>query len=162
LIMCSVALACLQGVFGYALVTQGRQKLLLKVSLAVLVANGLLNLVAIPLYGASGAATALLLTESLSLALTLRVYRGLAPVPSLQSPWRLLTAVACLVAVAAACTVILRATAAILVGVPLGLCAYVAALLALHALPRYVREPFESVVRAIGPKLRLIRPRGAA
>jgi O-antigen/teichoic acid export membrane protein len=162
LIMCSVALACLQGVFGYALVTQGRQKLLLKVSLAVLVANGLLNLVAIPLYGDRGAAAALLFTECLSLVLTLRVYRGLAPAPSLESPWRLLAAVTGLVVVAAACTGIPRATVAIVVGVPLGLCAYVAALIALHALPPYMRDPFESVMRAIGPKLRSIRPRGVA
>jgi O-antigen/teichoic acid export membrane protein len=151
LIMCSVALAGVQGVFGNALVTQGRQAVLLRVSSAILVANGLINLAAIPLFGDRGAAAALLLTETLSLALTLRVYGRLAPIPRLHAPWRLLIALAALIGVAAACLVIPTAVVAIAVGVVLGLIAYVAVLMALHALPPYVQEPFESLVRSIRP-----------
>ncbi len=149
LIMCSVAFAGVQGVFGNALVTQGRQRVLLRVSGAVLVANALINLAVIPLFGDRGAAGALLLTESLSLVLTLRVYGKLSPVPRLHAPWRLLIALAALVVVAAACLVIPTAIGAIGVGIVLGLIAYVAVLIALHALPSYVREPVESLVRSI-------------
>jgi O-antigen/teichoic acid export membrane protein len=152
LIMCSVAIACVQAVFGNALVTQGRQSVLLKVSITILIANGLLNLAAIPAFGDRGAAGALLLTETLSLTLTLRVYSRLAPLPRLHDTGRLLLALAALIAAATACQLIQSPVVAIVVGVAVGLSAYGAVLLALGALPSYVREPFESGFRAIRPK----------
>jgi O-antigen/teichoic acid export membrane protein len=154
LIMCAVALSCVQAVFGNALVTQGRQKLLLRVSISVLIANGLVNLAAIPLFGDTGAAAALLGTEALSLALTLGVYRRFAPAPRLRKPARTLVAVGALVGVAGACVAVSSTTAGMLVGIVLGLAAYVVALVALRALPPYVSGALTSMLRSI-------RPRGA-
>jgi O-antigen/teichoic acid export membrane protein len=151
LIMFSVAISAMQGVFGNALVTQGRQGLLLKVSCAVLVANALLNLAAIPVFGDRGAAGALLLTEALSLALTLRVYGKLAPIPRLHEPGKLLIALAALVLAAVACLVIPSSVVAVSVGVVVGLCAYLAVLTALHVLPPYVREPLWAMWRSVRP-----------
>ena len=146
--MCSVAFAGVQGVFGNALVTQGRQRVLLRVSGAVLVANALINLAVIPLFGDRGAAGALLLTESLSLVLTLRVY-GSSPRPALART----------VAAADRAGGSSRGRCGMSRhpnrdrgdrdGIVLGLIAYVAVLIALHALPSYVREPVESLVRSI-------------
>lgn len=158
LIMCSVALACVQGVFGNALVTQGRQKTLLRVSLSVLVANVLVNLAAVPLFGDVGAASALLATETLSLILTLGVYRRFAPVPRLEKPLRTLAAVAALAAVAGACVLVASTPVGMLVAVGLGLLAYVGVLAALKVLPPYVSRPLASMLRAIWP---LSRPRSA-
>ncbi|MGV1047643.1 MAG: oligosaccharide flippase family protein [Solirubrobacterales bacterium] len=152
LIMCSVALACVQGVFGNALVTQGRQKALLRVSVSVLVANGLVNLAAIPLFGDRGAAAALLLTEMLSLALTLGVYHRFAPLPHLHKPLRTLLAIGALVAVAAACVAVAPTTAGMLVAIALGLVAYVVALVALRVLPPYVSRPLLTMWRSIRPR----------
>jgi O-antigen/teichoic acid export membrane protein len=152
LIMCSVAIACVQGVFGNALVTQGRQGLLLKVSLTVLVLNGLVNLAAIPLLGDKGAAGALLLTEALSFALTLIVYRRLAPLPRLYKPLRTLAALAALVAAAIACVEVSDTTPGMVAGVFAGLLAYVVALVALRALPPYVSQPVVVMLRRLRPR----------
>lgn len=149
LIMCSVALACVQGVFGNALVTQGRQKALLWVSVSVLVANGLVNLVAIPAFGDRGAAAALLLTEMLSLAITLRVYHRFAPLPHLHKPVRTLLALGALVGVAAACVTVSSTTVGMLVAVVLGIAAYIGALVALRVLPPYVTRPLLRMLRSI-------------
>jgi O-antigen/teichoic acid export membrane protein len=153
LIMCSVAFSCVQAVFGNALVTQGRQTLLLKVSVTILVANGLLNLAAIPLFGAEGAAGALLLTEALSFGLTLIVYGRVADLPHVQQPARVATALAALVAVALVCQVISEPVVAIVVGATFGTIAYAAVLLALGAMPRYIREPFETTFRLLRTKV---------
>lgn len=154
LIMCSVALSCVQAVFGNTLVTQGRQKLLLRVSITVLIANGLVNLAAIPLFGDVGAAAALLATELLSLLLTAEVYHRHAPLPRVEKPLRTLGALGALVAVAAACVAVSSTTPGMLVAVVLGLLAYAVALVALRVLPPYVAS-------AVGSMLRSIRPRGA-
>jgi O-antigen/teichoic acid export membrane protein len=152
LIMCSVAIACVQGVFGNALVTQGRQGMLLRVSGAVLVANALINFAAIPLFGDRGAAGALLCTEVLSLALTLRVYRGFAPLPRLHMPLRTLLALAALVAVSLACLLLIsNSIAAMAAAVLAGLAAYAAVLATLRALPEYVSEPLVAMFRSIRP-----------
>ena len=156
LIMCSVALACVQGVFGNALVTQGRQKTLLRVSVSVLVVNGLVNLAAIPLFGDVGAAAALLVTELLSLVLTLGVYRRFAPLPRVERPLRTLLAIAALIAVALACVIVSPTTAGLLVAVGLGLAAYVLALVTLRVLPPYISGALASMLRSIRP-----RPRSA-
>jgi O-antigen/teichoic acid export membrane protein len=153
LIMCSVAFACVQAVFGNALVSQGRQTLLLKVSVTILVANGLINLAAIPLFGDKGAAGALLLTEALSFGLTLIVYARAATLPRLEQPIRLATALAALIAVALVCQVISDPVIAIVIGASAGLIVYGVVLLALGAMPRYIREPFETTLRTLRTKM---------
>ena len=80
-ILAAVTLACVQGVFGYTLVSQGRQGVLLKVSLTVLVVNLAANLILIPTLGLTGAGIALLASEVTSITLTMLVYRGVAPLP---------------------------------------------------------------------------------
>jgi O-antigen/teichoic acid export membrane protein len=153
LIMCSVSFACVQAVFGNALVTQGKQTLLLKVSVTILLANGLINLAAIPLFGAEGAAAALLLTEALSFGLTLLVYGRVADLPRVQQPTRLATALAALVVVALICQIISQPVVAIIVGASVGVAVYAGVLLALGAMPRYIREPFESTFRMVRAKV---------
>jgi O-antigen/teichoic acid export membrane protein len=153
LIMCGVAFGCVQGVFGNALVTQGKQGVLLKVSAAVLVANGLVNLAAIPLFGDRGAAATLLISEALSLALTLWVYGKLAPIPRLHDPGRLLIGVAALALSAFACLIIPVSTVAVAVAVVVGLSVYLAVLLALRALPDYVRAPIWSLAGTVRAKV---------
>jgi O-antigen/teichoic acid export membrane protein len=152
LIMCGVAFSCVQWVFGNTIVTQGRQAVLLKVSILNLVLNGLMNLAAIPLFGAQGAAGALLLTEVVSLSMTLWVYGRLAPLPRVEKPARLLLALAGLVVVALGARLIGTPIVAILVGVGLGLPVYMAILIGSGALPRYLRSPFESMLRSLRPK----------
>jgi O-antigen/teichoic acid export membrane protein len=151
LIMCSVSIACVQGVFGNALVTQGRQGALLRVSISVLIANGLVNLAAIPLFGDKGAAGALLLTEALSLVLTLGVYRRFAPLPPVHMPLRTLLALVVLVALTAACVAVSSSTLAMAVAVVVGLAGYAVALIALRALPSYVLQPVALMIRSIRP-----------
>lgn len=151
LIMLAVGFACLQGVFGNALVTQGRQGALLRVSVVVLIANGLLNLAAIPLLGDTGAAAALLCTEVLSLAMTLLVYRRFAPLPRLETPWRSLLALLALTATAAVCLAISGEILAVVVGGCAGLAVYLGALTALGALPSYMSQPLASAFRALRP-----------
>ncbi len=152
LIMCSVAIACVQGVFGNALVTQGRQGMLLRVSGAVLVANALINFAAIPLFGDRGAAGALLCTEALSLTLTLVVYRRFAPLPRFHMALRTLLALAALVGVSVICLLLIsNSTVAMAVAVIAGLAAYAAVLAALRALPEYVSEPLVAMLRSIRP-----------
>jgi O-antigen/teichoic acid export membrane protein len=152
LIMCSVGLACLQGVFGNALVTQGKQSKLLKVSISVLVANGIVNLVAIPLFGDVGASSALLATEGLSLALTLGVYHGFAPLPRVHAPLKLAAALGSLVAVAVACIVISSSTVAMLIAIVLGISVYAGVLIALRALPGDVSAPIAAMLRSLRPR----------
>ena len=140
--------------FGNALVTQGRQRRLLVVSTSVLVVNGLVNLVAIPLLGARGAAGTLVLSEVLSLILTLGVYRRVAPLPALHMPMRSLLALAALIVGSSVRFVFHDATLAIAAALIVGLAAYLVALQLLHVLPTYMSRPLLSAARAI-------RPRGA-
>jgi O-antigen/teichoic acid export membrane protein len=152
LIMSSVAIACVQGVFGNSMVTQGRQAALLKVSISVLIANGLINLALIPPFGDVGAGVALLCSEALSISLTLVVYSRYAPLPRVHAPVRWLLAGGALALTALACRALSNPILSVMVGVALGSAVYVAALVALRALPRYVTEPIVSVVRAIKPR----------
>jgi O-antigen/teichoic acid export membrane protein len=149
LVVLSVAFACLQGVFGNTLVTQGRQVVLLRVSLAVLVVNLVLNAIAIPLAGARGAAGGLLASEAVSIALTLYVYRTVAPLPRVMAPLRLLLALLALIAASSVRLLIDDEMIGMLVAVILGSVAYVAVLVALRALPPYVVAPFLSALRAL-------------
>jgi O-antigen/teichoic acid export membrane protein len=154
-LMWSVGFACIQGVFGNTLVTQGRQGALLRVSLTVLVVNGIINVIAIPLAGDVGAAAALFCTELISLVLTLRVYGRYAPLPRLHMPGRLLIALGALALGAAVGFLLPNAIAAAVVGVGVGSIAYLVVLVALGALPPYMSGPLESM-------LRTLRPGGAA
>lgn len=157
LIMIGVAFSCVQGVFGNTLVTQGRAGVLLKVSGAVLVANGLINLAAIPLFGARGAAATLLASEALSFVLTIRIYGRLAPVPRLRNQLRLVAATVALAVVAVICMVIPVAVIAVAVAGVAGLLTYIGVLAALHALPEYVSRPIWTMVGS----LRSLRSVGA-
>ena len=74
---------------------------------------------AIPLWGDKGAAGALLLTEMLSLAITLHVYHRFAPLPRLHKPLRTLLSIGALVAVAAACVAVSSTTVGMLVAMRL-------------------------------------------
>lgn len=148
LIVLSVTLACLQGVFGNTLVTQGRQAALLRVSLSVLVVNIVLNAIAIPLAGARGAAGALLASEVVSLAMTALVYRRVAPLPRVEAPVRQLLALTALVLASSVRLLVDDDVLALLVGASAGGAAYVATLGALGALPAYVAAPFVSGLRA--------------
>jgi len=152
LIMLSVACACVQGVFGNTLVTQGKQLVLLRVSLAVLVVNVALNAAAIPLLGAPGAAGALLVSELLSLSLTMVAYRTVAPLPRIERPARMLLALAALVAAGSVRFAIPDDIVAMLVAVVVGSAAYVAALFALNAMPEYIVRPLLSAARTIRPR----------
>jgi len=149
LIMCAVAFSCVQGVFGNALVTQGKQKVMLRVSLSVLAANAAINLAAIPLFGDTGAAAALLATEVLQLALTLQVYSRLAPIPHLHHVGKLFLALAALLVVVAVCLLLPNAFLSIGVGVILGSIVYIAVLRAFKVLPRYMSEPVEMMLRSV-------------
>ena len=152
LIMCSVAFSCVQGVFGNALVTQGRQKALLRVSISILVCNGVINLAAIPLFGDVGAASALLATEILSLAMTMGVYRRYAPLPRPQKPLRTLVALGVLVVIATACVTVSSSTLAMVIAVALGLAAYIATLIVLRVLPPYIEAAMLTMLRSIRPR----------
>jgi O-antigen/teichoic acid export membrane protein len=146
-ILISVALGCVNGVFGNALVSQGRQGALLKVSLLNLAVNGVLNLIAIPIWGARGAAVALSVSEVTSLACTMWVYGGIARMPRLEMPLRFAAA---LLAMAAAMTVrfavsgdeIVRLLVAVATGIPV----YVGTLIVLRAIPQYVSQPIAAAL----------------
>jgi O-antigen/teichoic acid export membrane protein len=149
LIVLSVALSCVQGVFGNTLVSQGRQRVLLRVSISVLALNGVLNLAAIPLFGDRGAAGVLLLSELLSLVFTLRMYRRVAPLPRLQRPAPSLIALAVMVGAMCVRFLVPGAIAGMLVAGSVGLAAYVGVLAALHALPSYVVEPISAAAQRV-------------
>jgi O-antigen/teichoic acid export membrane protein len=154
-ILASVTLACVQGVFGYTLVSQGRQGVLLKVSLTVLAVNIVANLVLIPTLGLTGAGIALLASEVTSITLTMLVYRGVAPLPRVQVPAKAAVAVG---AMLAATSVRLLFDAPLLglaaAGIA-GIVAYAGTLLALQAVPADLRH-------ALGGLLRISRPRSTA
>jgi O-antigen/teichoic acid export membrane protein len=152
LIMLSVSCACLQGVFGHTLVAQGKQRVLLRASAAVLVLNGVLNLGAIPLWGDRGAAAVLVVSELLSVSFTLYVYRRIAPLPRVHAPARLIVALGALIAALSISYVISNAVLATIASVVTGLLAYVGALIALRAVPPYVAAPFVSAVRLVRPR----------
>jgi O-antigen/teichoic acid export membrane protein len=152
LIVLSVAFSCVQGVFGNTLVAQGRQRVLLRVSLSVLALNGLLNLAAIPLFGDIGAAGVLMLSEILSLGFTLVMYHRVAPLPRLHQPVRWLTGLAAMVLAMSVRFVIPGAIPGMLVAGMVGFAAYVGTLAALGALPSYVVNPLVSALRARLPR----------
>lgn len=147
LVLCSVGCSCIQGVFGYTLVTQSRQGVLLRVSLVVLVFNALVNLIAIPLYGPHGAAAVLLASEVLSLVLTARAYRRVAPLPAVNMPARTLISLVALIAATQIRFVVQGTVLSVLAAFVAGSSAYVLSLWALGAIPSYVSAPVLSLLR---------------
>lgn len=147
LVLCSVGCSCIQGVFGYTLVTQSRQGVLLRVSLVVLLFNALVNVIAIPLYGPHGAAAVLLASEMLSLALTARAYRRVAPLPSLQMPARTLIALAALICASQIRYAVHGTVLTVLAALLAGSSAYLLSLWALGAIPTYMSGPVLSLLR---------------
>lgn len=149
LIMLSLALASLNGVFGNTLVSQGRQAALLKVSGAVLVVNIALNLALIPPYGVEGAGVALLASEALSLSGTVAVYARIAAIPR---PYRMTRTLVAVVAMAGAISVKYAFEAGpvltLVVAGTTGVLVYLTVLWALRAVP-------PPVVRALRRRARV-------
>ena len=68
LLLCAAALAYLSGLYGYALIAGGLQRLTLWLALAALVANVALNVALAPAYGPTASAAIALGTEGFLLA----------------------------------------------------------------------------------------------
>ena len=154
-ILGSVTLSCVQGVFGYTLVSQGRQGVLLKVSLTVLAVNVAMNLILIPTLGLTGAGIALLSSEVTSIVLTMLAYRSVAPLPRIQVPVGALLAVGAMLAATSVRLLFDSAVIALFAAGVAGVTAYAGTLLILHAVPADLRA-------ALGGLLRLSRPRSTA
>ena len=154
-ILAAVTLACVQGVFGYTLVSQGRQGVLLKVSLTVLVVNVAANLILIPTLGLTGAGIALLASEVTSITLTMLAYRGVAPLPRVQVPAKARAGVGAMLAATSVRLLFDSAIIGLVVAGIAGVTAYGATLLVLHAVPDDLRA-------ALGGLLRISRPRSTA
>lgn len=152
LIMFSLALATVQGVFGYSLVSQGRQGALLKVSVTVLLVNVGLNLLLIPAYGVTGAGIALVATELLSLVATAAVFGRQIPLPHPHRPVRMLLAGAAMAfGVSVKFLVDLPALPTLALAAVVGVACYGVALRALGAVPPAIRQALHDL---IGPRLR--------
>lgn len=148
MILLGVAFACLNGVFGNALVSQGRQGVLLKVALLNLAINGVANVIAIPIWGASGAAVALALTEISSLLCTVYVFGRIAPLPRIENLGGMLVAI--LLTALATCVRFLLPEddiVRLLVSGAFAATVYGTTLLALGALPPYIMD---SISGALG------------
>jgi O-antigen/teichoic acid export membrane protein len=154
-ILAAVTLACVQGVFGYTLVSQGRQGVLLKVSLTVLAVNVAANVVLIPTLGLTGAGIALLSSEVTSITLTMLAYRTVAPLPRVQVPAKAALAVGAMLAATSVRLLFDSAIIGLVVAGVAGVTAYAATLLVLHAVPDDLRA-------ALGGLLRISRPRSTA
>jgi O-antigen/teichoic acid export membrane protein len=149
LIVVAVCFSCVQGVFGNTLVAQGKQAPLLRVSITVLVANGLLNLAAIPLFGVHGAALVLVASEIISLVFTMVIYRRIASLPHLVMPGRMLLALLALVAAISVRFLFADPIVGMLVAATVGLVAYIATLKALGAVPSYMVAPAVRALHAL-------------
>jgi O-antigen/teichoic acid export membrane protein len=84
LLLVGLSASFVQSAFGYALVALGQQARAMRVSAVVLTVNLVSNLVLIPPFGVTGAASALVLSEVLSMILTVvaldgREWRSLIP-----------------------------------------------------------------------------------
>ncbi|HVW17556.1 MAG TPA: polysaccharide biosynthesis C-terminal domain-containing protein, partial [Solirubrobacteraceae bacterium] len=159
LVLLGVLIACLNGTLVQVMVAQGRQRVVLRVTALTLCVNAIANVVAIPLWGVRGSASALLLSEAVSLAGTLLVYRTLAPLPRVPAPARLVAAVGCMAAAMSVRYVVSGGDGVrLLVGVAAGSVAYVAALVALRAVPPYVGDLVRGIAAAARGRVR--SPRG--
>jgi O-antigen/teichoic acid export membrane protein len=154
-ILGAVTLACVQGVFGYTLVSQGRQGVLLKVALTVLAVNVVLNVILIPTLGLTGAGIALLSSEATSIALTMLAYRTVAPLPRVQVPAKAALAVGAMLAATSVRLLVDSPFIGLVLAGLAGVTAYAVTLLVLHAVPEDLRA-------ALGGLLRVSRPRSTA
>lgn len=139
IVMVAVFFSYLCAVFLQALIALNRQVRLLQLWLLVLAANVVLNLVLIPPFGAVGAASALVVTDALALAVAMALYRTLGSVPRPRGAGRLLLAAAAMAAVGFAASRLPWADPAVLaLGGALSCAVYAAALYALRAMPEEV------------------------
>jgi O-antigen/teichoic acid export membrane protein len=146
-ILASVTLACVQGVFGYTLVSQGRQGVLLKVSLTVLAVNIAANLILIPTLGLDGAGIALLASEVTSIALTMLVYRTVAPLPRIQVPVGAVLAVGAMIGATSVRLLFDSALLALAAAGIAGILAYAGTLVILHAVPDDLRAALGGLLK---------------
>jgi O-antigen/teichoic acid export membrane protein len=144
LLMVGVALSFLSATIGQAFVALNRQDRLVPMTLGVLVANVSLNLALIPVWGASGAALALALSEALHLALLWLFYRDFATPPRFWMRARVLAAACAMTAAVAVKLLPVSGDGGLMVtlglGGPLAVSVYVAALYALNAMPSEVHS----------------------
>jgi O-antigen/teichoic acid export membrane protein len=100
LLLCAAVLAYLSGLYGYALIAGGLQRLTLWLALSALVANVALNIALAPAYGPTASAAIALGTEALLLAGGwLLVHRRLALRPAPERPLPPVVAAAVMAAV---------------------------------------------------------------
>lgn len=83
LLLCAAAISFLVSTFGAVVYLSGNQRYLWRIAAAVLVANVVANLVAIPLWGIDGAAGALVLSELVALGYSSATARRIG-----YKPWR--------------------------------------------------------------------------
>ena len=152
-ILAAVTLACVQGVFGYTLVSQGRQGVLLKVSLTVLVVNVAANLILIPTLGLTGAGIALLAERGhVDHADDARLPRRRPAPAACRCPRRRRWPSGAMLAATSVRLLFDSAIVGLVVAGVAGVTAYGATLLVLHAVPDDLRA-------ALGGLLRISRPR---
>ncbi len=135
--------------FG-VLTAQGLQRRLFWILIGVLLCNVPINLILIPLWGARGAALAVVASELTALFLILRAYRRVGSLPRLRAPLRVLAAgsgvaLAVLLILYASSAAHIPALAELAGGVPLAALLYVALLHLLHALPEDIALPLARV-----------------
>lgn len=149
LLLISVGFSFFQDIFGNALVALGKQQRLVWVSLTTLGANIALNLALIPVLNGEGAAIALIVTEALSLGLTLRVYASVGGVsPRLFRPSRAVLAGAAMASVLLLVGAVgLGSVATLLLGGTFGAGAYAYSLRRLGGLPAFTTEFGRSQMR---------------
>jgi O-antigen/teichoic acid export membrane protein len=98
LLMIGMALSFLQQVFGYTLLSQNRQFSAFLALLVVLAVNLALNLVLIPVFKINGAATALVVSEAVSLVTIAAVYARVGKLPRFHEPAKIVLAGAVMIA----------------------------------------------------------------
>jgi O-antigen/teichoic acid export membrane protein len=160
ILVAGVALTYLGAILAQALVAVNRQKSLFWMTLVLLPGNVALNLVLIPLWGASGAALAFAVTELVHLVILLVLYRGVGAIPRPRRAPQVLAAAALMGGVALLKLVPFvqdaGAVAVLSVGAAASLGLYVAALYAFRAMPREVH------VNLVLPLWARLRPKRAA
>jgi O-antigen/teichoic acid export membrane protein len=92
LLTVAVAISTVNFVFGTTLIALNRQSVVFRMAIATLAVNVALNLVLGPLWGARGAALALVVTEVANLVIAVLVYRRYATLPKLHQVERRLAA----------------------------------------------------------------------
>jgi O-antigen/teichoic acid export membrane protein len=138
ILVVAISASFLGALLVQALVALNYQTRLLVVQIAVLAVNVGLNLVLIPLWGAHGAAVALLASEILIIGALIGVYRLIGAVPKLHRAPQVLVAACVMAAVALALLPLLDSASAVLaltIGGTTSAAVYVGCLYALKAMP---------------------------